>query len=132
MKTIAAILFAAYAMQASAAEKLFDDELAKNAIAVLRVQKVYARPLLNYPFTQYVVDVRQVFKNESNVNLNQTITVSAYKGQDGVPAEECTIYITRYNVANREFNITNGTIWMLVGGDATNGVSNVERKAVLR
>jgi hypothetical protein len=132
MKTIAIIIFVAVGMIAQAADKLFDDELAKNAVAVLRVNVVHSWPVPKYPFTQYTVNVKQVFKNESNKNLNQTITVSAYKGQDGVPSEECTIYIAGYNVANREFNNTNGTIWMLAGGNATNGVSHVDGKAALR
>ena len=132
MKTIAIIIFFAVGMLAQAADKLFDNELAKNAVAVLRVHLVHPWPVPKYPFTQYVVNVSQVFKNESNENLNKAITVSAYKEQDGVPAEECTIYIVRYNVANREFNNANGTIWMLVGGNATNGVSHVDGKAALR
>ncbi len=133
MKTIAIIIFVAVGLLAQAADKMFDDELARKAVAVLRVRLIdNPWPLPRYPFTQYRVNVSQVIKNESDQNLNQTITVSAYKGQEGVPAEECAIYIERYNVANREFNNTNGTIWMLVGGNATNGVSHIGGKAALR
>lgn len=133
MKTIVILILAAFGMSVQAADKLFDDELAKNAVAVLRVHRVGdAWPVANYPFTYYVVNVSQVFKNDSNAKFNPSVTVSAFKGKDGVPAEECTIYLARYDVANKEFNSTNGALWMLVGGAAATGVSHIGVSAAPR
>jgi hypothetical protein len=132
MKTIAVILFAAFAMQANAAEKLFDDNLATNAVAVVRVHMLSSIQIPKYPVTRYDVHVYQVFKNESRENLYHDFGVFAFTGKDGVPPGECTIYIARYNLQKMAFEDTNGSIWMLIGGDATKGVSHVDRKAVLR
>jgi hypothetical protein len=132
MKTIAVILFAAFAMQAKAAEKLFDDNLATNAVAVVRVHMLWSIQIPKYPVTRYNVHVYQVFKNESRENFYQNLEVFAFRGRDGVPPGDCTVYIARYNLKKMAFEDTNGSIWMLIGGDATNGVSHVYGKAVLR
>lgn len=112
---------------ASERNNLVDQRLAKEAVAVLRVQVLLTTPLPKYPFTRYLVRTYKVFKNESNEQLNHDFQVHAFKDREGIPPGECTIYITRYDVANKQFDRTNGTIWMLVGGDATNGVSHVTR-----
>ena len=135
MKIITMILFFAAVILAKGAEKLFDENLATNAVAVLRVRKIYTWPLPmpnKYPFTRYGVHVSQVFKNEWNENLGGTMQVHAFNEKAGVPPGECTIYIDRYDVVNRELNKTNGTIWMLVGGGGTNGVSHVDSNPKLR
>ena len=135
MKNITLVLLIAGAVLAQGSEKLFDEKLAKDAVAVLRVYKIdtWQLPMQNkYPFTRYIVNGYEVFKNESNANLHQTISVHGFTGQDGVPSGECTIYIARYDVANSRFDKTNGTIWMLVGGNATNGVSHVDSTAKAR
>ena len=135
MKIITTILFFAAVILAQGADKLFDENLATNAVAVLRVRKIqsWQLPMQNkYPFTRYIVNGYEVFKNESNENLHQSFSVHAFTGQDGVPPGECTIYIARYDVTNREFNKTNGTIWMLVGGNATNGVSHIDSNPKFR
>jgi hypothetical protein len=135
MKTITIIIFATIGMLVQASDKLFDENLATNAVAVLRVHKIqtWQLPLQDkYPYTRYIVNGYEVFKNESNENLHKSISVHGFTGQDGVPSGECTIYIARYDVTNRRFDKTNGTIWMLVGGNATNGVSHVDEKAALR
>ena len=130
MKTITALLILVTATLALAADKLYDEELARHAVAVLRVRKVgHDWPLPKYPFIRYDVHVDQVFKNESGENLNHDFAVHGFKGMDGVPPGECTIYITRYDVAKKGFDKMNGTIWVLVGGSATNGVSHVDSKA---
>ena len=63
MKLIATILFFAAVVLAQGAENLFDDNLATNAVAVLRVRKIHTWPLPKpdkYPYTVYVVQVYQV------------------------------------------------------------------------
>jgi hypothetical protein len=135
MKIITTILFFAAVILAQGADKLFDENLATNAVAVLRVRKIqsWQLPMQNkYPFTRYIVNGYEVFKNESNENLHQSFSVHAFTGQDGVPSGECTIYIARYDVTNSRFDKTNGTIWMLVGGNATNGVSHIDSNPKFR
>ena len=132
MKAATIVLVLVAATLTQVADKLFDKELADDAVAVLRVQRFHEWPLPKYPFTRYEVHVQQVLKNESRENLNHDFGVHAFKGMDGVPTGECTIYITRYDVAKERFDKTNGTIWMLVGGSATNGVSHVDSKASFR
>ena len=133
MKLISVVLFIVCVTLVQAEDKLFDDAKATNAVAVLRVNRFSARPVRMHPFlTRYTVTPQQVYKNESTERLGHTISVDGFSDRDGVPAGECTIYIAKYDVPNGRFDQTNGTIWMLVGGDATNGVSHVGSKANFR
>ena len=133
MKLISVVLFIVCVTLVQAEDKLFDDAKATNAVAVLRVNRFSARPVRTHPFlTRYTVTPQQVYKNESTERLGHTISVDGFSDRDGVPAGECTIYIAKYDVPNGRFDQTNGTIWMLVGGDATNGVSHVGSKANFR
>ena len=133
MKSISVVLFIECVTLVQAEDKLFDDAKATNAVAVLRVNRFSARPVRTHPFlTRYTVTPQQVYKNESNERLGHTISVHGFSDRDGVPAGECTIYIAKYDVPNGRFDQTNGTIWMLVGGGATNGVSHVGSKVNFR
>ena len=133
MKSISVVLFIVCVTLVQAEDKLFDDAKATNAVAVLRVNRFSARPVRTHPFlTRYTATPQQVYKNDSNERLGHTINVHGFSDRDGVPAGECTIYIAKYDVPNGRFDQTNGTIWMLVGGDATNGVSHVGSKANFR
>ncbi len=105
-------------------EKLYDDALAKKAVAVLRVERGYAFDLPHYPYTRYFVHVTHVYKNDSGRSLAD-IDVHGFKGREGVPAGTSTIYIERYNAASRQFGGKEGRIWMLVDGGGTNSVSHV-------
>jgi len=125
MKTMILVLVFAWASLVQAEDKLFDDSKATNAVAVLRVHRVHARPVREKPFVRYTVNPQQVYKNESNERQGHTINVYGFSDRDGVPAGECTIYIAKYDVPNRRFDQTNGTIWMLVEGGGTNAVSHV-------
>jgi hypothetical protein len=134
MKTTILVLLVLGTLLVQADEKLYDDALAKKAVAVLRVKRnesVWELP--HYPLTRYQIHVVHVFKNESNLPISD-FSVHGFKGRDGVPLGECTIYIERYNVTPKKVwaGGTNGSIWMLVGGDATNGVSHVGSAASLR
>ena len=133
MKIIGIIIFATIGMLVQAADKLFDDNLATNAVAVLRVHKFHTWPpsQSSDKLARYEVRVDQVFKNESDENLNHDFGVYALTGRDGVPSGECTIYLQRYDIFTDTFNQTNGP-WVLVGGDATNGVSHVDGKTESR
>jgi hypothetical protein len=132
MKTTVLMLLVLGAVLVQADEKLYDDALAKKAVAVVRVEgKRPVWELPHFPMTRYHVHVIHVFKNESNLPIADC-DVHAFKGRDGVPPGECTIYIERYDTGAMKFGGTNGMIWILVGGDATNGVSHVGSKANLR
>jgi hypothetical protein len=136
MKTIILALLVLGTMLVQAEDKLYDDALAKKAVAVLRVKLNMAYDLphqYNYPLTRYHVHVIHVFKNESNLPIADC-GVDGFKGRAGVPPGESTIYIERYHVIPGKVwaGGTNGTIWMLVGGDATNGVSHVGSQPRLR
>lgn len=125
MKTFCLIAFIAWAGLLHAADQLYDANMASNAVAVLRVQRFYVWPQKgDFKFGRYEVRVYGVIKNESNVNLNHDFGVYALRNRQGVPAGRCTVYLERYNELTDSFNKTNG-LWVLVGGDATNGVSHV-------
>lgn len=132
MKTVTVILFLAVAAFAQTTDKSFDDKLAKDAVAVLRVHKFHEWLLPKYPFHRYTVHVHEIFKNESRDNLMHDFDIHCFKDMSGIPEGECTVYISRYDVANKRFDKEKGTIWMLVGGSATNGVSHVDSKAGFR
>jgi len=133
MKIISVLLLIVCVTLVQAEDKLFDDAKATNAVAVLRVNRFSARPVRTHPFlTRYTATPQQVYKNDSNERLGHTINVHGFSDRDGVPAGECTIYIAKYDVPNGRFDQMNGTVWMLVGGDATNGVSHVGSKANFR
>ena len=131
--SLTTILLLAAVVLADQTDKQFDENLAKNATVVLRVHKFQTWQMKNKTdFTRYYVKVYEVFKNESDEDFNHDLGVHAFKDRTGVPEGECTIYIAKYDVPNATFDRTNGTIWMLVGGDATNGVSHVDPNAELR
>jgi hypothetical protein len=134
MKTTTLVLLVLGTLLVQADEKLYDDALAKKAVAVLRVERKLVWDLPHYPLTRYQIHVIRVFKNESNVPIAPFIAVDGFKGRSGVPPGESTIYIERYYVIPGKVwaGGTNGTIWMLVGGDATNGVSHVGSQPSLR
>ena len=128
MKPILLCAFIAWAGSVHAADQLLDINMASNAVAVLRVQRVYVWPhQTDFRFDRYEVRVHEVIKNESNENLNHDFGIFALRERAGVPATQCTVYLERYDVLTGSFNKTNG-IWVLVGGDATNGVSHVDGK----
>ena len=123
MRAIVLGVLGACAVLACGADNLVDETLAKHAVAVLRVERTLVWDLPHYPLTRYQVHVIHIYKNESNLPIGD-FAVHGFKGRAGVPPGECTIYIERYDVSAKKFGGTNGTIWMLVGGDATNGVSH--------
>jgi hypothetical protein len=125
MKAISIIILVSLGMLARAEDKLFDDQLAKNAVAVLRIEHSQ-RVLTNNNICQfYMVWPTKVFKNESAENLYHTFPIRVLNGKAGIPPGECTIYMERYSFETKTFNKTNGQ-WFLVGGDSSNGVSHVK------
>jgi hypothetical protein len=125
MKWMTFILIATLALAAKGDEGLCDANLARNAVAVVRVKLIFAADQ-GKKFTVYVVHTIRILKNESHRTFAD-ISVLGFRGRPGVPGEECTIYIQRYDPLTDSVstNIDVGR-WMLVGGDATNGVSNVQ------
>lgn len=125
MKTLLTFLLLISAIVAHAGEDLVDQKLAQNAVAVVRVKLIFAADLKPTPFMDYNVHNIRVFKNESNERFVD-IQVLGYKGRPGVPEEECTIYIQRYDPITKTLSTSKDHgQWILVGGDATNGVSHV-------
>lgn len=103
-----------------------DEKLTQNAVAVLRVELIFADKKGPGDFVDYFVHTIREFKNEAHKPIGDII-VLAYKGRPGVPKGECTIYLQRYDFLKKEFsNNANIGQWILVGGDATNGVSHVK------
>ncbi len=101
-----------------------NDKLAKNAVAVLRVEMSHVRrnPVIDFNF--YLIHPIQVLKNETSKRLDYDMEVAAFAGKEGVQPGICTIYMERYDPNGLGFNKTIG-FWVLVGGDATLGVSDV-------
>ena len=128
LKRILLALIPILALTVKAEESLFDPNLAQNAVVVLRVKLIFSHDLDDgrANLTDYIVHTINVLKNESHKDIRD-VTVLAFKGRSGVPDAECTIYLQRYDVVARAFS-TNNDIgrWILVGGDATNGVSHVK------
>ena len=129
MKAIAFLLFGSVAILAYADEKLYDDKLATNAVAVMRVEHaIHAKDSTwaNGFLTSYVVWPEHIIKDESGELTEHTFRVGVIKGREGIPRGGSTIYLERFSSSTKEFNKTNG-FWVLVGGDATNGVSHVTK-----
>ena len=132
MKTrISAIVFAiivSFSTMLKATEKLYDDQLASNAVVVLRVEYMMPSAGHGIIFDWQLVHVKNVFKNESNENVNYDFDIGHLKGKSGIPSGECTVYLEHYDYQNKVFSKKSNTPfskWVLVGGDATNGVSHV-------
>ncbi len=104
-----------------------DEKLAQNAVAVVRVKLIVANTGSQYsPFRVYSVHTIRILKNESH-EVFQDLLVRAFKDKPGVPAGECTIYLQKYDPVKRELsNDKDGGLWILVGGDANEGVSNMD------
>ncbi len=129
MKATVIALLVLGATLVQAEEKLYDEALAKKAVVVLRVELAHARQEFHpEKFMRYMVLTRRVLKNESHdtdLSFMHHFDVLGFKDKDGVPPGESTIYIERYDVAERKFGGKEGTVWMLVDGGGTNSVSHI-------
>jgi hypothetical protein len=96
-----------------------DAERSKKVAVVLRVK--LTKELGSDKYTHQQADVIKVIKNETSVDIGKTVTVISGQGsQDGgggLPKEECTLYVQRYDQQG-------GFAWMLSGG-AKQGISHV-------
>lgn len=130
MKLLSIICLLIVAMTANAADQLFDEKLASNALAVLRVKLIFSTTYTSSNmFTSYYVRTLEVYKNESNTRIghNLSLEVGAFRGRPGIPKAECTVYLQRYDRLSQSFTLDKDRgLWVLVGGDATNGVSDVQ------
>ena len=132
MKTTILTLLVLGATLVQAEDKLYDEALAKKAVMVVRVELQRARPEPfpeKYPYICYTVHPLQVFKNEYYQINPGHFDVLGFKGKGGVPSGESTIYVERYDVASKQFGGKEGTVWMLLGGGGTNGVSHIGSKS---
>ena len=136
MKPILFALLVVGATLVQATENLYDEALAKRAVVVLRVQLQHARLEIKpekYPFMRYTVLGQHVFKNESyQTNFLHSFDVLGFKDKAGIPPGESTIYFERYDVTSGKFGRREGTVWMLVDGGGTNGVSHVGNQVIGR
>ena len=125
MKIIALIIFVSVGLLARAEDKLFDEALASNAMAVLRVRLLFSYTL-DTNYTWYSAHTIQVYKNDSDKRIAD-LEIGSFKGRPGVPYGDCTVYLVPYNMAKREFvNINQGGHWFLTEGGSTNSVSHVK------
>ena len=126
MKPIITALFCFVIQFARAGDLQVDEKLAQNAVAVVRVRLVIADSGLPHsPFRVYSVHTIRILKNESH-EVFQDLLVRGFKDKPGVPEGESTIYLQRYDPVKKELSDDKDHgLWILVGGDATKGVSNV-------
>ena len=126
MKPIITALFCFVIQFARAGDLQVDEKLAQNAVAVVRVKLMFADSgLPNSPFRIYSVHTISILKNESH-DVFRDLLVRGFKDRPGVPEGVCTIYLQRYDPINKKLSDDKDHgLWILVGGDATNGVSNV-------
>ena len=129
MKRLVILCLVFSALLAKAEFSFVDTNLAENAVAVVRVKLMYAdNPGIATPFRIYSVHTIRILKNESH-EVFRDLLVRGFKDRPGVPEEECTIYLQRYDPVNKKLsNDKDHGLWILVDGDATNGVSNVGGK----
>jgi hypothetical protein len=127
MKAIIIALLCAVIQMARAGDSQIDTNLAQNAVVVLRVKlNVALDALPGSPFRIYDVHTIRVLKNDSDERV-QDLLVRGFKDKPGVPEGESTIYLQRYDpIAKKLSDDKDHGLWILVGGDATKGVSNVE------
>lgn len=69
----------------------------------------------------YRVKVLKIYKGANELNSSAELKVAALSGDAGVPTQECTLHLERYNarVAGQ---------WKLLDGRAASGVSSVGAK----
>jgi hypothetical protein len=127
MKAILTLIFCVLIQLARAGDLQMDEKLAQNAIVVIRVKLIVADTGSQYsPFRVYSVHTIRILKNESH-EMFQDLLVRAFRDKPGVPERECTIYLQKYDPVKKEFSKDNDRgLWILVGGDATEGVSNMD------
>ncbi len=126
MKTIITLIIFVIIQFAKAGDLQVDDKLAQNAVAVVRVSLMFADSGLPHsPFRIYSVHTIRILKNDSH-EVFRDLLVRAFKDKPGIPDGESNIYLQRYDPVKKELSDDKDYgLWILVGGDATKGVSNV-------
>ena len=126
MKAIIILIICFVIQVARAGDLQVDDKLAQNALAVVRVKLMFADSGLPHsPFRVYSVHTIRILKNDSH-EVFRDLLVRAFKDKPGIPDGESTIYLQRYDPVKMELSVDKDFgLWILVGGDATKGVSNV-------
>lgn len=92
-----------------------DPAIAKQAEVVLRVRRLSEGGGSKYWW--YDVEILKVLKNDSADVFTNKLSVAADGGKPGVPAGVSTVYLERYNPADKKY-------WKLLGGQASTGVSH--------
>lgn len=121
MKTTTLILLACLALVGHVmADDLLDSKLAQKAEVILRVKLLSRGEADKYAW--YEVAILKVLKNESGETFGKALKIAAYSWKTGVPEGESTVYLERYNKTDKG-------LWKLVGGEASTGVSHVQKPA---
>mgnify|MGYP003338687060 CR=1 FL=1 len=121
MKTTALLLLMSLVLIGRAtADDPMDSKLAEKAEVVLRVRRLSAGEGSKYLW--YEVEILKVLKNSSGETFDKKLKIAAYSWKPGVPEGESTVYLERYNKADKG-------LWKLVGGEAATGVSHAQKPA---
>ncbi|MFA6281952.1 MAG: hypothetical protein WCY05_05595 [Candidatus Omnitrophota bacterium] len=115
MRTIIFLLITFFSFSSVFAQEM-NSSLAKNAQVVLRVECTKDIDLCD-KFCVQEVKVLKVLKNETKYTFPDSIRVSYYSWEKGVPKGISTIYVEKY--ASEKSNL-----WKLIGGKAKTGVSH--------
>jgi hypothetical protein len=121
MKQIAWTLLGCLALLATEAgagqsQKGNEESLAKGAV-IVRAVLIAKEPACD-KYCWYRVKVLKIYKGANELNSPAELKVAALSGDAGVPTQECTLHLERYNSS-----VTG--LWKLLDGKATSGVSSV-------
>lgn len=83
---------------------------------VLRVQRLREGEGSKYLWPR--VRLIDTIKNQPGFHFPPELEIAHLSSKKGLPAEECTVYLVRYND-------TDPHLWKLLDGDGERGVSNV-------
>ena len=84
-------------------------------------------PTGKFDLKLFAVHTIKFYKNESDQTF-EDLVIYAFKDQPGIPNEECTVYLQRYDIlAKKLISDHDKGAWILVGGSAVKGVSNVAK-----
>lgn len=95
----------------------YNGESLKKSAAVVRAVLVSKETACD-KYCWYRVKLLHVFKGDNELNSGKELRVAALSSDPGIPPQECTLYLERYNVDV-------GGQWKLLDGRFISGVSNV-------
>lgn len=72
------------------------------------------------------VIIIQEYKNESTVELSREIEIAHYSFEEGLPNEECIVYLTYFPLGRERLNKNPNRRWILLKGDGAYGVDKIK------